>query len=434
MGVCSPAGRKHAAEGSPEGLLRVHTRKFITRSAPELDLHDETELGGLPEREIVSSEVGARPRAEALAKAWERLGNPLEWDEARKVLLILCLLVPMSFAGLLRAIYLTRHPELEPYVSRAALTSMVEIGAVYLLFAVFLVLVGVWLIRTGRPTRIYAYAANQSWWLLIAWFAYMNGLATSPLWVVYVLLGTMCLLLFDLPVALAGVATGLCATMATAVAERIGWIPYAPYFAEWPEVDGRLADEWVLSSMIWPFGASIVVFAAFAAILRRARSQSEQLAEMTRVLREMFVRYMSTEVTRALLEDPGALELGGQRRSVTILMTDLRGFTALSERLRPEDAIALLNDYFEVMIDVCLRHDGTINEIVGDALLVTFGAPQEMEDHAAAGVACASDSRRRPSLRPRHGPQTPASAAIRSSSGSSERWTYPCAWRSAPRS
>ena len=104
------------------------------------------------------------------------------------------------------------------------------------------------------------------------------------------------------------------------MAERFGLIAYAPYFADRPEVGGRLADEWVISSTTWPAAASAVVFAAFSAILQRARRQSEQLAEMTRVLRQMFGRYMSTEVTGTLLEDPGALELGGERRTVTMVV------------------------------------------------------------------------------------------------------------------
>jgi hypothetical protein len=69
-------------------------------------------------------------------------------------------------------------------------------------------------------------------------------------------------------------------------------------------------------------------------------------------------RTVSTEVMKSLLARPGSFQLGGERRRVTILITDLRGFTALAERVRPEEFIALLNAYFEVMVDVCLRHGG----------------------------------------------------------------------------
>jgi adenylate cyclase len=71
------------------------------------------------------------------------------------------------------------------------------------------------------------------------------------------------------------------------------------------------------------------------------------------------------------------------------MMTDLRGFTGMSERLAPEQVVGLLNGYFEIMVEVIARYQGTINEIVGDALLVFFGAPQDMPDRAQQAVACA---------------------------------------------
>ena len=116
---------------------------------------------------------------------------------------------------------------------------------------------------------------------------------------------------------------------------------------------------------------------------------SEDLEKSSELIKKMFGRYLSTEVMNTLLEDPSALELGGEKRKVTIMMTDLRGFTALSERLKAEQVVQLLNSYFEVMVDVILQYSGTINEIIGDALLVIFGAPQEMSDRAQQAIACA---------------------------------------------
>jgi len=116
---------------------------------------------------------------------------------------------------------------------------------------------------------------------------------------------------------------------------------------------------------------------------------SEDLEKSSELIKKMFGRYLSTEVMNSLLEDPTALALGGEKRKVTIMMTDLRGFTALSERLNPEQVVQMLNSYFEVMVDVVLQYHGTINEIIGDALLVIFGAPQEMPDRAQRAIACA---------------------------------------------
>jgi class 3 adenylate cyclase len=124
-------------------------------------------------------------------------------------------------------------------------------------------------------------------------------------------------------------------------------------------------------------------------LLLNLTEEREKLADLTALLKRMFGRYLSTEVMNSLIENPSALELGGERRWVTIMMTDLRGFTALSERLEPEQVVQMLNAYFEVMVEVVLKYNGTINEIIGDALLVIFGAPQDMPDRSQRAIACA---------------------------------------------
>jgi len=121
------------------------------------------------------------------------------------------------------------------------------------------------------------------------------------------------------------------------------------------------------------------------------RKSAADLENSLELLKRMFGRYISTDVMRSLLSDPSALELGGERRRVSIMMTDLRGFTSLSERLEPEQVVQMLNVYFEVMVDVVLKHEGLINEIIGDAMLVIFGALHPMPDRAERAVACALD-------------------------------------------
>jgi class 3 adenylate cyclase len=120
--------------------------------------------------------------------------------------------------------------------------------------------------------------------------------------------------------------------------------------------------------------------------LRVAEREAKDLSEF---LKKMFGRYLSPEVMDSLLENPAALELGGAKRKVTIMITDLRGFTALAERLDPEQVVTLLNSYFETMLEVTHRYQGAVNEIIGDSILVIFGAPQEMPDRAQRAIACA---------------------------------------------
>ena len=106
-------------------------------------------------------------------------------------------------------------------------------------------------------------------------------------------------------------------------------------------------------------------------------------------IRETLGRYVTEEVAERFLSDPSSLQLGGQLQEVTILMSDLRGFTALSERLGPEAMVRLLNRYLARMTDVIFAHGGTINEFIGDAILALFGAPERGPDDAERAVRCA---------------------------------------------
>ena len=119
------------------------------------------------------------------------------------------------------------------------------------------------------------------------------------------------------------------------------------------------------------------------------QKQAEALARRSQFIRETFGRYVSEQVVTQLLDAPEGLELGGAKRKVTILMSDLRGFTALAECLEAQEVMTFLNRYLEAMVDVILAYRGTIIEILGDGLLVLFGAPLSRDDDAERAVACA---------------------------------------------
>jgi hypothetical protein len=125
------------------------------------------------------------------------------------------------------------------------------------------------------------------------------------------------------------------------------------------------------------------------AMLRSLDAKNAELGRANELVRRAFGRYVSEEVAESVLRAPEALELGGEEREATILMSDLRGFTAMAERMSPRAIIEVLNLYLETMVDVIGRYDGTIDEIIGDAILVIFGAPVACDDHAAKAVACA---------------------------------------------
>lgn len=106
-------------------------------------------------------------------------------------------------------------------------------------------------------------------------------------------------------------------------------------------------------------------------------------------IRSTFGRYVSPEVAQELLASPEAQRLGGEKREVTILMSDLRGYTRFAERGEAADVMAVLNDVLAQMTDVIIAHGGTINEFIGDAIFAIFGAPLAHPDHAERAAAAA---------------------------------------------
>ena len=106
-------------------------------------------------------------------------------------------------------------------------------------------------------------------------------------------------------------------------------------------------------------------------------------------IRDTFGRYVTQEVVTKLLESEGALEMGGETREVSLIMSDLRGFTAIIAEMDPEEVITFLNRYLSKMISILLDNRAVIDEILGDGILAFFGAPEPLEDHPAQAVACA---------------------------------------------
>ena len=114
-----------------------------------------------------------------------------------------------------------------------------------------------------------------------------------------------------------------------------------------------------------------------------------KLYQEKHLLRDTISRYVSPEVCEEVLRNPGLLQLGGQRRRVTVLFADLRGFTALSERLKPEEVVEALNIFFTAMVDLVFEHQGTLDKFLGDAMMAVFGVPVMIPEAPVKAVECA---------------------------------------------
>lgn len=149
----------------------------------------------------------------------------------------------------------------------------------------------------------------------------------------------------------------------------------------WVNVTRFAAGTW------WPLLMPLLAL-AFAVVGELAWQYFVEGREKRKV-KQLFSRYVAKNVYDQLLADPSRARLGGTRRHMTVLFSDMRGFTALTEQGRPEDIVAQLNEYFTRMVRVLFEHHGTLDKFVGDMVMALFGAPLDDEDHAEHAVQAA---------------------------------------------
>ena len=193
-------------------------------------------------------------------------------------------------------------------------------------------------------------------------------LAPAPTWVAALTLG-ICAVGAGLALLALGVWSGLAVAAALALA-LVG------------------ADVWLFARGVWlplvtPLTA--LTLSAFGGVAYQYVVEGRE----KRVVKKLFSRYVSKDVYDQLLRDPSSARLGGQRRDMSVLFSDIRGFTTFSEQGQPEEIVHQLNEYFSRMVDVLLAHRGTLDKFVGDAVMALFGAPLDDPDHAEHAVQAA---------------------------------------------
>ncbi len=130
-----------------------------------------------------------------------------------------------------------------------------------------------------------------------------------------------------------------------------------------------------------------------SAIISGVKFMSEE--SQKRYIKEVFSKYMAPRVVEELIKDPGKLQLGGELRNISIFFSDVAGFSSISEKLTPQELVALLNEYLSEMTDIILKYEGTVDKYEGDAIIAFFGAPLAFEDHPERVCLAAIDMKRR---------------------------------------
>jgi adenylate cyclase len=135
-------------------------------------------------------------------------------------------------------------------------------------------------------------------------------------------------------------------------------------------------DRGVLLNIVYPILAIVITYVAML-IYRIVFEESEK-----RLIQAALGSYTSKQVMEAILANPNLLKLGGEKRQMTVLFSDIRGFTSISERLDPEALVQLLNEYLTAMTDIVFKYEGVLDKYMGDAIMAFWGAPIELKDHA----------------------------------------------------
>jgi adenylate cyclase len=142
------------------------------------------------------------------------------------------------------------------------------------------------------------------------------------------------------------------------------------------------------------FNPLSTIFAMVTAIILREIISYAGSEREKQFIRKAFSTYVSDDVVKEIIADPSRLQLGGTKRHMTAIFTDVQGFSTISEKLDPESLVSLLNRYLTFMSDAILEEQGTIDKYEGDAIIAFFGAPMPLPDHALRACESAISMRR----------------------------------------
>ena len=177
---------------------------------------------------------------------------------------------------------------------------------------------------------------------------------------------------------------GLCASLTRVHRTFISLIIFLAFLLLHTAVNFYLFSSYnLVASAIYPFigiSLSYLLAEAYRNIVVESKG---------RFLKKAFGSYVSPELVSEILKNPDSLKLGGEKREITILFSDIRGFTSLSEKLAPEELVSILNEYLTPMTRIVLEEGGYLNKYIGDAIMVICNAPIDLSDHPKKGCIIA---------------------------------------------
>jgi len=240
--------------------------------------------------------------------------------------------------------------------------------------------------RHWPQSRVLAHTFAQFWFVQAAFWSYILGAFTDLFCGMALFVGTVSLLaVLGTRVTSAGIASFLAVILATTAAERAGVLPYAPFFSEAPYRAGELSTFWFVYGVV---GFSGLLSAALVVV-----GTTDRLRRATTLIR----RYVPAQLAEKILAGEHTGTGHPERRKVTLFFSDVASFTNTADRMEAEDLSALLNEYLSEMAAIADDFGATVNQFVGDGIMIFFGAPEVTSDrdHALRAVRMALAMQRR---------------------------------------
>jgi class 3 adenylate cyclase len=303
-----------------------------------------------------------------------RLAGRQEIRPADGVVVAALLMIPTMMV-ITSAVYAgAARPDLFRYADPQAYEMVLAINSLIALPGwIGLLLAGLVARRRWAHSRLLPHAAAQLFMINAAFGSYFLGHYTDLWGAMALFAGTAIgLLLFEPRIVRAGIITFFVLVATTTIAERLEVLPYAPGFAQSPVEAGRLSIWWLMwGSFCFLILLSVALFLVAA---------MQRLRRATSLIR----RYVPTQLAEKILagEHP---EMGTpERLKVTLFFSDVVGFTPAADQMEPEDLATLLNDYLAEMSRIAEAHGATINQFVGDGIMIFFGAPEATDEREGA--------------------------------------------------
>ncbi len=276
------------------------------------------------------------------------------------------------------AYYVLTHPEIAPFIDGEVLETAFTVNTRIALPTLVGFLVAGRLAKERWPDKQFLpYGLLIFTLSLVAFYSYLAGHYTDPYGAAFlfsvVALGSI---FFEARIVRAGLISFCGIVFATTVAEQIGIIPYAPLYIRPPFEGGHLASFSVMAGGFPVLFAMAVAF-FFLAVMELGRDREQKLRRATGLIR----RYVPAQLAEKILAGEHTEETHPVRRKVTLFFSDVVGFTQAADQMEPEDLSALLDEYLSEMARIADSFGATVNQFVGDGIMIFFGAPEATTDH-----------------------------------------------------